>query len=276
MNARHILIFVIAAVGFRCQSPAAVQRIFRQPSYTRGNAGLTVRYEIEHASWIAHPSARDDGGGLFVKYRRRFHVEDNAPFEIDVSGDGRFALLLDGEVVSRGPHRGLTENWQFQSYRLSLEAGEHLFEAVVWSGGEKAPRAQLEHRPGFVLKASGVYDGRLTTGKAAWDVGIIRGTRFAGQGRSGAFGTGWETRAVGTGLLDEEPTEWTAASVSEVPQGESVAGGVRRRGRLLYPSQLPDQLNSAIRPGEVVDGGQLCGVVPKKTKRRVLWDLGDY
>ena len=114
-----------------------VQRIFRSPSYTRGNAGLTVRYEIERASWIAHPSASDEGGGLFVKYRRRFNVEDREPFEIDVSGDGRFTLLLDGKVISRGPHRGLMENWQFQSYRLSLEPGEHLFEAVVWSGGEK-------------------------------------------------------------------------------------------------------------------------------------------
>ena len=31
-----------------------------------------------------------------------------------------------------------------------------------------------------------------------------------------------------------------------------------------------------VRPGEVVDGGQVCGVVPKNTKRRLLWDLGDY
>ena len=276
MNARHILIFVIAAVGLRCQSPAAVQRIFRQPSYTRGNAGLTVRYEIERASWISHPSARDEGGGLFVRYRCAFRAESQEPFEIDVSGDGRFTMLLDGEVIARGPHRGLVENWQFQSYRLSLDAGEHLLEAVAWSAGEKAPRAQLEYRHGFVLKASGAYDDVLTTGKAAWKAGVIRGTRFTGQGWSGAFGTGWETSAAGTGFLDEQPEEWTAACVSEEPQGESVASGVRRKGRLLYPSQLPDQLNNAIRPGEVVDGGQMCGVVPKKTKRRLLWDLGDY
>ena len=277
MNTNYIILLcTITAVALHTQCQAEVQRIFRQPSYTRGNAGLTVRYGIEHASWIAHPSAQDDGGGLFVKYRRRFQVSDNAPFDIDVSGDGRFALLVDGNLISRGPHRGLTENWQFQSYRLSLEPGEHLLEAVVWSGGEKAPRAQLECRHGFVLKASGAYDDRLTTGKAAWEAGIIRGTRFTGQGRSGAFGVGWETRAVGTGLLDEEPTEWTVACVSEVPQGESIAGGVRRKGRLLYPSQLPDQLSREVRPGEVVDGGQLCGVIPKNTKCRLLWDLGDY
>ncbi len=276
-NVKFIMLLgAIMSAALHAQCLAEVQRIFRSPSYTRGNAGLSVRYEAELASWIAHPSASDEGGGLFVKYRRRFNVEDREPFEIDVSGDGRFTLLLDGKVVSRGPHRGLMENWQFQSYRLSLEPGEHLFEAVVWSGGEKAPRAQLEHRPGFVLKASGAYDAMLTTGKAAWEAGIVRGTRFTDRGRSGSFGAGCETRAVGTGMLDEQPGEWVAARVSEKPQYEHVSGGVRWKDRLLYPSQLPDQLNKVVRPGEVVDGGQLCGVIPKNAKRRILWDLGDY
>ena len=276
MKTKYILLFIVAVAMLQRTSLAAVERIFRSPSYTRGNAGLTVRYDIERASWIAHPSARDGGGGLFVKYRRAFSTGNSDPFEIDVSGDGRFTLLLDGKVISRGPHRGLVENWQFQSYRLELEEGEHLLEAVVWSAGEKAPRAQLEHRHGFVLKAGGAYDGVLTTGKATWEAGIIRGTRFTGQGWSGAFGTGWETCANGTGLLDEQPEKWEKACISEAPQGESVAGGVRRKGRLLYPSQLPDQLNKAIHPGEVVEGGSLRGVVPKNTKRRLLWDLGDY
>ena len=127
-----------------------------------------------------------------------------------------------------------------------------------------------------IIISGGAYDGVLTTGKATWEAGIIRGTRFTGQGWSGAFGTGWETCANGTGLLDEQPEKWEKACISEAPQGESVAGGVRRKGRLLYPSQLPDQLNKAIHPGEVVEGGSLRGVVPKNTKRRLLWDLGDY
>ena len=271
-----ILLCLGAVAVFHGTCLAEIQRIFRPPSYTRGNAGLTVRYDIECSSWISHPSARDDGGGLFVKDRRAFRAEGREPFEIDVSGDGRFTLLLDGDVISRGPHRGLLENWQFQSYRLSLEPGEHVLEAVVWSAGEKAPRAQLEHRHGFVLKASGRYDAILTTGKSAWKAGVVRGTRFTARGDSGAFGTGWETCASGTGFLDESPEEWVAAIVSEGPQGESLSGGVRRRGRLLYPSQLPDQLNGAIRPGTVVEGGPMCGTVPKNTKRRLLWDLGDY
>ena len=276
MKTKYILLCMVAVMAFRGTCLAKVERVFRVPSYTRGNAGLTVRYDIERASWISHPSARDEGGGLFVKYRRAFHTGNSETFEIDVSGDGRFTLLLDGKVISRGPHRGLVENWQFQSYRLELEEGEHLIEVVVWSAGEKAPRAQLEHRHGFVLKASGAYDDVLTTGKATWEAGILRGTRFTGQGRSGAFGTGWETLADGTGFLYEMPEKWVEACVSEGPQGESIGGGVRRKGRLLYPSQLPDQLNKAIRPGDVVDGGSLLGVVPKNAKRRLLWDLGDY
>ncbi len=107
---RCIVSGMVAVALFQETCLADVQRIFRPPSYTRGNAGLTVRYEIERASWIAHPSTHDEGDGLFVKYRRAFRVEGRGPFEIDVSGDGRFTLLLDGEVISRGPHRGLVEN----------------------------------------------------------------------------------------------------------------------------------------------------------------------
>ena len=126
MKTKYILLCMVAVAAFRGTCLAEVTRVFRAPSYTRGNAGLTVRYGIERASWISHPSARDEGGGLFVKYRRAFRTGRQDPFEIDVSGDGRFTLLLDGKVISRGPHRGLVENWQFQSYRLELDAGVFL------------------------------------------------------------------------------------------------------------------------------------------------------
>lgn len=264
-----------AAVSSQPSSSPAV-RIFRTPSHTRANAGLTVRYAIERASWITHPQAQDKGAGVFLKFRRRFKVDSAAACEIDVSGDGRFFLLFDGRHIANGPHRGLIDNWQFQSYRLELSPGEHVIEAVVWSGGQKAPRAQLELSPAFILKADGDFDAVLSTGTAPWEVALLGRTRFTRQGWSGAFGTGWETEVSGTGLFDDEGTAWQKAETSVGPQGETVAGGVRRPGRLLYPSQLPDQMSEERRPGKVVDGGSLAGTFPANTKRRILWDLGDY
>ena len=250
-------------------------RIFRAPLYARGNAGMTVRYEIERAAWISHPEATNRTGEVFLRFRREFE-SDGSPFEIDVSADERYVLVLDGAVISRGPHRGTVENWLFQSYRLEIPRGAHVLEATVWSGGEKAPRGQLTYRTAFLLKASGAYDGRLTTGKAEWRVGELTGTRFTDFGKSRCFGGGMQTLVRGTGLLDEQPTRWVMPATVLPLQGETVRWGVRRAGWLLYPSQLPDQIDAVSCPGRVVEGGSLTGIFPAGTRKRILWDLGDY
>ena len=47
MKAIHIFFCAVVAAGLQGRCHAEVQRVFRPPSYTRGNAGLTVRYDVE-------------------------------------------------------------------------------------------------------------------------------------------------------------------------------------------------------------------------------------
>lgn len=281
-------------------------RVFRTPRYDRGNLNQEVCQPIDEAAWIWHPTAESEDQGLFatgLKASRRIRQpkacagtflrfrcpfdSDGTPFEIDVSGDERFILFLDGKRIARGPNRGWTENWQYQTYRIELAPGSHVFEAVVYRLGPAAPVAQLTCRGGFVLNASGKYDDRLTTGKAAWMVGIVPGTTV-GFDLVGHGGQGGRTTSTGAGFDAELPSEWDKAVVVASPIRPArprFSWGLRRPGWMLYPSEIPDQIENRMRPGSfktnsaemlqpILRGNPV--VVPAKTKVRAFWDLEDY
>ena len=91
-------------------------------------------------------------------------------------------LLLDGCVISRGPHKGFPGRWYYQSYEIrDLSAGEHVLQAVVFHLGRNGPPSILTSgHGGFVLKAEGAYDTRLTTGKTAWRAACVPCQTYGG------------------------------------------------------------------------------------------------
>ena len=300
---KELIVFGCLALALTLQGE--VVRVFRPPRYERGMLNQHVCQPIDEAAWIWHPDVPEpppvvcdigaffrrvtDAGGqdasTFVRFGRTFE-SDGTPFEIDVSADERFILFLDGRPVARGPNRGWTANWQYQSYRVNVPAGEHRLEAVVLRLGAVAPITQMSFRGGFVLKASGRYDALLTTGKAAWSVGRLVGTRmgseFVGHGAMGCRAT-----SVGIGFEDERPAEWKPAVVVAKPIRSAPARfnwGLRRPGWMLYPSEMPDQVEVERRPGAfrtgprelaaLLSGGK--AVIPARTSFTAYWDLDDY
>ena len=299
-------ILLVAAFAAALSLHGEVTRVFRSPRYDRGMLNQHVCQPIDEAAWVWHPDipepqpdAYDIGAffqfktgaeakdpSAFVRFRRTF-ASDGTPFEIDVSADERFILFLDGRAVARGPNRGWTENWQYQSYRVSVPAGEHVFEAVVLRLGAVAPITQMSCRGGFVFKASGRYDGLLTTGKAAWEVGRLVGTHmgseFVGHGAMGCRAT-----STGIGFEDEQPKEWKPAVVVAKPikfQPSRFNWGLRRPGWMLYPSEIPDQIEVVRRPGAfkseaaetfapLLKGARVT--VPAHQALKVFWDLDEY
>ena len=303
----------------------AVRRIFREPRVTRGNTNIVKVQPVDWASWIWSPKApgtcelaadweamtRDSFAakdGVFLKFRKRFSAKPDAKkLTIDVSADERFYLTLDGAFVARGPNRAVVENWQYQTYEIDLTDGDHVLEATVWIIGDHGPLAQLSFRGGFVLKADGAYDAVLTTGKADWEVGTLRGMKAIGKGS--CWGTGDQWEVTGTGIYDAEPATWTKAVVVRGPAGvddvKATYGG-RTGGWMLFPTQLPDQTETMSRPGAVkavtrnakfreeyayteaetkapeiaslnalVREGRAY-VVPPHTRLQAAWDLGVY
>ncbi len=240
------LLSALAAAG------ADVRRVILPERLSRGNTGVEPLSPIDRAAWLAPADASVPPGGLFLRFRRAFEADGTAPLRFHVSADERFVLLLDGEVVARGPDRGDPKMWFFQSYEAGLAPGRHVLEAVVWKlNPGQAPNAQLSWRLGFALAAEGAYDAALTTGRAAWEVGRLVGTRMT-RDKYPTGPVGAQCEVVGAGLLAEEPVRWERPIVVRGPVVANAARSRRVPGWLLYPSQLPAQLARPVRPGAFV------------------------
>ena len=237
-------------------------RIFRAPRLTRGGTNVVRLQPIDEASWIWAPG-ESPTPYEFVRFECEFEVRaDEEKLIFDVSADERFHLTLDGEFVARGPDRGTVENWQYATYEVELKPGRHRFAATVSRLGELAPIAQLSYRGGFIFKAEGAYDARLTTGKAEWRVARLSGYEPRGLA-NGAWGLGSQWRITGCSAEFATPKTWQRAVVVRGPAGSPSAEniGYREPGWMLFPSQLPDQLERRCCPGRVV-------AVAKDTARR--------
>jgi len=304
-----ILVASLAAVACGLAEEGGALRIrreFREARVTRGNTNILRIQPIDEASWVWHPDAKMPavGGGNvlhFLKFRREFDVADgDGALVVDVSADERFVLFLDGRFVARGPNRGTVENWQYQTYEVSgLKPGLHVFEAYVQHIGDAAPLAQISYRGGFVMKADGAYDAKLTTGKAEWKVGLLSGIRDIGKG-AGAWGTGSQFEIRGEGPYSGEPSEWKKAVVVRGPagvKGPTIYGG-RTVGWMLFPSQIPDQTEMRCVPGRVKavakdvdfrsehvftesEAKETFDIskpftVPANTRLQLAWDMGRY
>jgi hypothetical protein len=121
---------------------------------------------------------------------------------------------------------------------------------MVWSIGPYAPVAEMSWRSGFFLKAEEDYDGKLTTGKAAWEIAKLEGCDFA----PGIFFVGAQLIARDCGPQwnegDYVQAQVIRAPLQNAPYGESAAGWK------LFPTTLPDQLDCEVRVGRAVALGQ--------------------
>jgi hypothetical protein len=262
-------------------SDVKVERIFRPARLVRGNTGICAVQPIDTAAWLTHPDIATEIGDVpmprIVHFKCDF-TSDGTPLEFDVCGDERYLLKIDGNAVSRGPHRGTVKNWMYQSYRAELSAGKHVIEAIVWKMPKGAsPLAQLSYRHGFCFKAYGRYDKLLTTGKGNWVCGPITGIKNIGKS-GGAWGMGDQFQMNGNGMFNRSNDVHLKPAVVRRPLRPLPDFGKSTDGWFLYPSQLPEQMAHKIRPGKFVNGGEMkfpIVVNPGETKR-ILWDLGRY
>lgn len=246
-----------------------IERVFRPQRVTRGNTNVLKIQPIDDAAWLwvkgdngltgkgdetPHSGRVNSSEVKFAKFKIEFDsLETDGELVFDVSADERFYLTLDGCFVARGPNRAAVENWQYQTYRVkNLTPGRHVIEAVVSKIGDHAPLAQLSYRGGFVLKAEGAYDAKLTTGKAKWMVGWLDGFRPMGFANK-VWGTGSQFEITGRGPYAADPEVWSEATVVRKPikwKGPDM-WGLRMGGWMLFPTQLPDQMESKIPAGMV-------------------------
>jgi hypothetical protein len=259
------------------------------------------------ASWIR---CTDTGPAPFVTaYRLRFSLDAETALKCHVTADERYELFLDGARIGRGSERGDVLHWFFESYSGVLCAGSHTLVARVWTLGPNAPMAQISTQPGFLLAVEpSELSDTFDTGCAPWEACVLDGYTF--QSPLAAWGTGanlvlngekfpWDFEAGGG-------TGWRPAAKGR-PATDEIFNNVPVTDPVLCPSQLPPMLDALIREGKIrhvapAPAGQVSGiairqaahlpaeaatwqqllaedrplVVPPRTRRRVLLDLGNY
>ena len=243
-----------------------------------------------------------------VAYRNSFVIEKDVTVRVHVSGDERYELYLDGNVIGRGSERGDQANWYYETYDLKLTAGKHSIVAKVWSLGPMAPFAQMSVKHGFIFAPEGDLGSLLGTGVAKWEYRKISGLQFTDP--RPAFGTGANLVIDGQnfpwGFERGQGDGWKDATAAH--QGTN---GVYRNEigaqHLMRPAVLPPMLEQEVHGGKVrfvasyeavntlrekairatdnlpaeVKNWDLLNsaspvVVPANTKRRVIIDLDGY
>ncbi len=244
-------------------------------------------------------------------YRLRFALSQTATLRVHVSADERYRFFVDGHDVGRGPERGSDQIWFYETYDLSLEAGEHVFTALVWRLGALGPLAQISLAGGWLLRADAPFDALVSTGVAAWECPSVPGLSFAqpdshaadgawfvepNQTTDGALypwgiengeGDGWESvrqrdeyggYAYGLHPIHRlEPASLPAQRATPRPGGRvrHVAVGTRHDEQTVTVVSTAHQLAEASQWQALMDGTAPL-VVPPRTRRQVVVDLEDY
>ncbi len=257
--------------------------------------------------WIHH--AAPPPAPFVGAFRRVFSMPRAATVRLHISADERYQLWLDGEAFGRGPERGDGENWAFETYDLSLEAGEHCLVARVWALGEQAPHAQISLKSGFVCSPDEPeWVPLLGTGVAPWQCRILDGYDFLDP--LAAWGTGANVRVDGARFgwnFEIGAGDWEECVTGLYGLSAQNAQNFAPQ-HLLRPATLPPMLDQIVAAGRVrlvsapeagetaripiraqdnlvseiarwqslFDGDSASLEVPPNSRRRVLLDLENY
>lgn len=123
------------------------------------------------ASWISYPNTSLKDYGVF-HFRRTFSLKEKPKkFVINVSGDNRYRLFVNGTEVCNGPARGDLANWRFETIDIAeyLKADNNVLAAVVWNFGELMPLAQMSHKTAFIVQGNTSLEQIVNTNNS-WKV----------------------------------------------------------------------------------------------------------
>lgn len=129
---------------------------------------LTQRWQ---ADWIAPQNVNLKDFGVF-HFRKNFDLAQKpSQFIINVSGDNRYRVYVNGNFIGTGPARSDLMHWNFETYDIAkyLNQGKNTIAAVVWNFGEFMPAAQMSNKTGFIVQGNTELESIVNTNKT-WKV----------------------------------------------------------------------------------------------------------
>ncbi len=157
------------------------------------------------AWWVgSHEGPREDFG--VTEFGLDFELQAvPKKLNVRVSGDQRFTLFVNGNLVLRGPQRGDVRHWHYHEIDIAtfLKSGSNQITSVLTNSGWLAPMAQLSARNAFLLEAEEAF-GFLSTPNQ-WRFRWILGNLFKMMNE----GVGEYYIDVGPGEIFHCPSKWS-------------------------------------------------------------------
>ncbi|HZY80255.1 MAG TPA: alpha-L-rhamnosidase C-terminal domain-containing protein [Cyclobacteriaceae bacterium] len=181
-----------------------------------------------------------------LKFRKDFDLTSKpSSFVIHVSADNRYKLYVNGTLVSLGPARGDTFNWNFETVDIAqyLVAGRNCLAALVWNEGVGRPEAQVSLMTAFILQGNTDAESVVNTDKT-WKVIRDEGYQPLRPRTTGYYVAGQgEFITMSKTVKDfEKPTfddsSWPAPRTMQpgIPKGVFTFASITW---MLVPSKLP-------------------------------------
>ena len=123
------------------------------------------------ADWIAPQNVNLKDFGVY-HFRKNFELAQKpSQFIINVSGDNRYRVFVNGNYIGAGPARSDLMHWNYETYDIAqyLQQGKNTIAAVVWNFGEYMPVAQMSNKTGFIVQGNSIAEEIVNTNRG-WKV----------------------------------------------------------------------------------------------------------
>ena len=223
------------------------------------------------AHWISVPETGAQDYGVYY-----FRKDVNLPavpgrYLVHVTGDNRYKLYVNEQLVSMGPAKGDNQHWNYETVDLApyLNGGRNVIAALVYNEGPSHPDSQISVANGFLLQGEAESAGLFTdkSWKCIQDpayspvTAIVKGYYVAGPGEK----VDMNETLSDWNKADADLSAWKDAR--EGPAGKPMnALDIQDFDyHLLRPSTLPQMERTPFPLGQAFK-------VPANSKKEILLD----
>ena len=192
------------------------------------------------AFWVTVPDISGQAYGVY-EFRKDIQLSARPQrYVVYVTGDNRYKLYVNGQLVSLGPTRSDLLHWNYETVDLApyLTVGQNEVKAIVWNEGAERSEANVSAQTGFMMQGEG--DAAALNTDATWQ--CRKDTRYTPK----TFDlTKLIYMVTGPGErvdMNVEPAAWQSAEISAPAMPKYAVGGISGVGLcppwLLQPSPL--------------------------------------
>ena len=244
---------------------------FAQSGPQADPASVDLFTEHWNARWISVPETGAQDYGVYYFRKDVDLVAVPARYVVHVTGDNRYKLYVNEQLVSLGPAKGDATHWNYETVDLApfLRGGKNVIAALVYHEGPDKPDSQISVETGFLLQGEAESAGLFTdkTWKCIKDPSyspitpIVNGYYVAGPGERvdmNATIPDWKK-------ADADLSAWLPAREGGEGEPVNVLNAEQTAGHKLRPSTLPQMERTPFTLGDAF-------TVPAHSKKEILLD----